>query len=273
MGEVIEIVGSQVKVFKQQGKQRELVSTVPLTKWLGQIYASKKITTPLLPNGTRFYLTDNQLEIVVVEDPPKLRTIQILREGFEDEDDDQDEQDGEGLKSYHLAFPYIIYIYGNCHCSECSEYGENYPEFYLFYRRLPIKSLTDQICKANLPNIEHDGKVCLGTSDILDEISEKKTLKDRVERIIQFFWESDFNDELGGLEHPSDDPRLASFKNWALASQKNPLFPLKVNWPNGDLTISRVVSSIKDEFIHDNDDRKIKDFPDLVDLIFRLEEE
>ena len=204
-----EIVASiqeslEVKVSRNIKEQilsplRDILSEqLPLVNNKGSIDA--------LPEGTKFFFSHGGTQIVVVEQKPQLRSLHFH----------SDFEGGGGR--YNLAFPYIIFliIFRN---GEFNGLG-------IYYANKPMTSLDSEVFSSNLPNVANNG-VCTGFHGC-----QASSLAGKVEEVIAHFWQSQFNNDYRhGYRRMAD--RGGAFRNlktWQKASQKDPLFVLRVNW-------------------------------------------
>ncbi len=99
--------------------------------------------------------------------------------------------------------------------------------------------MEDRFFRANLPNIDGDGRVCLGFSR-----HAERGIFARASEIVGYFWESQFNTDLrGGYEmYQEREPALSSFDRWEVESRKDPSFMLNLQWVSSHVTLRRVIA-------------------------------
>ena len=195
-------------------------------------WVSNGAALEVVPTGTR-YITSNYSrggKTVVVEYAPTLRTLQFNVNCY----------DCGGTGAFRLAFPYVIFI---VRLIPYADYQNRLvPEqVYIGYRAKPLTSLSDKIYRPNLPNVNLDGHICLGSAwsaKVLEPMLNKLTpytLSDIVEAVVGYFWNSEFNNDLPDwmIRHAVGNPKIRTLKLWEQNSAKDPLFMLKLNWGDG----------------------------------------
>ena len=213
-------MATEKKFFRVEGEAVHLVSerierTVRLSDLLEEAGRARGITTPVLPQGCRFYSRQGDREVFVVEQPPTTRKL-VWR------------YVGEGEK-WTLAFPYVIFVVvfqGTAvSTGECR----------IFYRTAPMSDLSDTVQKTNLCNVYSNGGICTGAMRVNGE-----TLAQKAESFCSGFWKSEFNSDLESdcfRPAASRFPQVASLENWQEETAKNQLFPLGISWfEHGRLT-------------------------------------
>jgi hypothetical protein len=212
---------------------------------------------PLLPAGTRWFCQKKDLLLLVVEEPPQCRSLQVS-EGKKGE--------REEYHSYRLAFPYIIYL--------LTFYRGDFEEMKIFYRPSPLTSPEDPLYHTNLPNVRgkpgHHGsqRVCLRYQP---EMLEGVPLSQAVPALIEFFWSSGFNRDIeqsAFLWATGRDPRVASFEAWEEATLRDPLFPLEVDWEESGRTLPSLWAEALR--VHGETESEVTDAEELVDILYRL---
>lgn len=212
---------------------------------------------PLLPAGTRWLCQKKDLLLLVVEEPPQCRSLQVS-EGKKGEQEE--------YHSYRLAFPYIVYL--------LTFYRGDFEEMKIFYRPSPLTSPEDTLYHTNLPNVRgkpgHHGsqRVCLRYSP---EMLEGMPLGQAVPALIEFFWSSGFNRDIeqsAFLWATGRDPRVASFEAWEEASIRDPLFPLEVDWEESGRNLPSLWAEALR--VHGETESEVTDAEELVDILYRL---
>lgn len=208
-----------------------------------------------LPGGAKFYARYGKREVVTVEQPPAKRTT--FWEG------------GGQVKSYALAFPYVIFLL----TFKRSKDGiYTFEALRVFYRTEPLCFADDTLFLSNLPNVylkQAVGKVCLGPSYHPPSFVD---LKSGCEELIGAFWQTVFSSpnyrtgydfQACYEEGRKLDPRIDSPQAWAKASAEDPYFPLSISWIPAGFTVKELVRLILDgrTFLH---------FQDLINIINRM---
>lgn len=221
-------------------------------------YVAKVMPPPLpvLPAGTRWLCRRKDLMLLVVEHPPQSRSLQVSG-GKKGEQD---------YHAYRLAFPYIIYL--------LTFYRGDFEEMKMFYRTSPLISLEDTLYHTNLPNVRgepgHYGsqRVCLRYRP---EMLEGVPLCEAVPALIEFFWSTGFNQDIAGSAFEralTRDRRIGSFLSWEVATQEDPLFPLKVDWEPAERTLGGLWAECLK--LHGETDQPVKTADEVADILYRL---
>jgi hypothetical protein len=221
-------------------------------------YVARVMPPPLaiLPPGLRWLCRKKDLLHLVVEHPPQCRTLRVSR-GKKGENDYQ---------PYRLAFPYIIYV--------LTFYREDFEEMKMFFRNATLTSPTDTLYHTNLPNVRgepgHYGsqRVCLRYRP---EMLEGVPLAEAVPALIEFFWSTGFNQDIGDSAFQraqGRDPRFASLAAWEAASRVNPLFPLEVDWEPVDRDLPGLWSECLK--LHGETEQPVASAAELADILYRL---
>lgn len=211
---------------------------------------------PLLPPGVRWLCQQKDLLFLVVEHPPQCRTLLISNEKI----------GGQDYQTYRLAFPYIVYL--------LTFYRRSFEEMKMFYRSGPLADTNDKLYYTNLPNVRgepgHYGtqRVCLRYRP---EMLENRPLAETVPALIDFFWSTGFNQDIGASSFErarSLDSRLSSLGDWEEATRANPLFMLEVAWEPTEKTIPDLwLECLK---LHGETVQPVSTAAELADILYRL---
>jgi len=142
----------------------------------------------IIPRNCRYVDTsDSGYKIIVIEDPPAVRTVNVdldfssCEENFKITGKDKVIKLSDLIgktKPYKmtLSFPYVVYVL-------MFNQLNRFTRMKVFYRLSPISSENDYLLKANLPNIGSHQVVCLC------EIKEPYNgISDGVNSVISAFW-------------------------------------------------------------------------------------
>jgi hypothetical protein len=206
-------MSQQRQYFRIEGEAVHLVSetiqrTVKLSELLAEAGKETGVTTPILPQGCRFYHSTGQRTVFDIEQVPQVR--QIVWTGMED---------GERWK---LAFPFVVFVVvlqGNSVSTE---------ECRVYYRTQPLAGTDDPVSRPNLCNTYEDCHICTGSVRVVGN-----TLAQKAESFVTEFWKSTFNSDLRDCNfYPAAQkfPQVATLTKWQEESQFNPLFLLAVKW-------------------------------------------
>jgi hypothetical protein len=191
-----------------------------------------------IPDGVRFIRRRGHVEVVVLEEPPAVRTVRWLR-------DDSPAPFGPRAtyRTARLAFPYVVMVLGFSGGS-LTERGQ------CFYRVAPLRHQTDPLLLPNLRNVAHaHGQlawVCL--RKIGAELTGLPWV-DKVRLIRAHFWQAGFNGScpVSYWQAMRDvDARVDSIAAWEEASERDRFFPLSVAWRAAGVTVGGVI----DETLH-----------------------
>ncbi len=191
-----------------------ITKTVSLTDFMAACKAQGEISTPIMPNGTKFYRKKNERSVLVVEKPPQTRTI--TWKGM----------DMDPTKTrWKLSFPYTVFVF-----EIIDPLNINSARF--FFRTKTIGDLTDMLYKSSLTNIYDTYKICTGYGPS-GMRALGNTLSEKVDNYIAAFWHSDFNTDLaeyswGVYAHDRlhKYPQLETLEAWQAATTANQFFTL-----------------------------------------------
>lgn len=218
---------SCASVFATEFPGSQVDRTVPeqdFFRRVGAFYAPPANFFPI-PKGVKFYSFAGGYGRVVVELPPRKRTI------YWTEKNDRD------VTRRNLAFPYVVLVLSFYHGAFASARPCR-----IFYRREPLKSWSDTLCSTNLLNVPVDNyEICLGVFP--HEMEESQTWEGRIERIVRYIFWSKFTNSMRNTSQFEDivrrklDARLSSVDAWERASMENPKFVLGIPWPETGATV------------------------------------
>lgn len=228
-------------------------------KKLGEVVAKKSFfQTPILPQGTMFFQSCRDYAILVLEQPPRLRDIDLFG------------------KRMTVAFPFVEFIFE----LSFDSYDQKWKIVSLkaFYSKQSIKSFEEELFIPDLSNLHSDCHVCMTGSRISDW-----SLKDLVENVLKDFWSTKFGIDLIPIEwltfskdlnktvkKESAYWTLMRMKVWEFASQVNPNFYTEFSWQNSGKTINQLLFSWQADYAHDKN--RFLNFDDVLDVLFRFQE-
>jgi hypothetical protein len=224
----------------------------------------------ILPVGCKYFETfGNGRKIIVIEEPPRIRTIKAdigmeatieklritgkLKEyGYENY---LDENSGRPY-SFQLSFPYVVFIIV---LNKQNQMLQMQP----FFRLHPITSLSDYLFKAPLYNIPDSQTICLGS------IINYSTVLETTENIIETFWlnryNKDYTDNIKAYEN-SNAYEVQDYLSWMYFSKLDPMFIYNVSWLKFHRNIGRVISSVRE---YSNDSKNSGSSYELLQNIVR----
>jgi hypothetical protein len=172
----------------------------------------------VMPQGIRFWAANGDYEVVVVEQPPQLRTL-----GFSSGFASMYGSDRRGMRqksTYTVALPFVYFVIGF--------YKGGFNSLAVGYRSKPIKGLADTICQTNLPNMGGENLgICLGGFRV-----QGKTLAEKCNSVIQRVWCSQFTTDSAD-QFRTTISKIKSLRDWEDKSRKDSLFILDVPFKRG----------------------------------------
>lgn len=162
---------------------------------------NSKLELMIYPEGTRFIQKDGLTTVIVIEQPPQIRTIFYER------------------KKYHISIPYSVFV--------LRFQDRNWNNLSVGFRITPLMSLNDHLFATGLPNLHgavHG--VCMG--EYKPDFSKNKT--QQAAAVISEFWQSQFNS--GDFQ--------ATLEQWELKTKTDPLYGLKRQYNKGERIIDVV---------------------------------
>ncbi len=172
----------------------------------------------VLPKNTKFIREDDHAVVLVVEEPPQIRTIAV------------NNYDDNKPSYYNLAFPYCIFI---LKWTKNYYSGITFDSLRFAVRNLPLKTTQDTLLHSGMPNLgyqDHMGlKVCLGV--VGHVFKPEDELAVQVEKIITHFWLSNWDTINRTPIHVT---------KWVELTKKNPNKILAVRWKPGR-TLEKVI--------------------------------
>ncbi len=191
-----------------------------------------------------------------MEHPPQCRTLRAS----------SSKKGGDDYQAFRLALPYVVYL--------LTFYRDGFEEMKMFFRVSPLTSMADTLYHTCLPNVRgepgHYGsqRVCLRYRP---EMLEGVPLAQAVPALIDFFWSTGFNQDIGNSAFEQArglDPRLANLAAWEAATAENPLFPLEVNWKAAERNLQDLWTECLK--LHGESDQPVHGAEELADILYRL---
>lgn len=205
-------------------------------------------SSEILPDGCKAFKTlSNGSKIIVVEEPPKVRSIfvdedpgpaiEVLKQtGRLTKDGERKfyELNPESPYQYQLSFPYVVFLIGMTHDNQ---EVVTYP----YFRLQPITSYSDYLIRAPLYNIPNGQDICLGTK------SSSRNVNGVVDGIKENFWTRVFNrDYTINVSAYKDVFEVSSHLTWMFNTLIDPMFIYDIKWLMDDRTIHDVMGAIED---------------------------
>lgn len=202
----LKIEGDAVQLVTERVER-----TVLLEDFLGEIQKERGFISPILPQGCRlFHQAGNARTTFVVEQAPQVRQVTWTMES------------NKNGNAWKLAFPYVIFLIS------FSGHAVDTGATRIFYRTSPLGSGDEKLFRTNLANVRQAGDICTGGMRV-----SGATLAQKAESFVAEFWRSVFNSDLSSENfQPAANrfPQVNSLSTWQVESQKNPLFPIGIQW-------------------------------------------
>lgn len=191
-----------------------------------------------IPDGVRFIRRQGGAVVLVLEEPPAVRTVRWLTD---------DSPAPFGLEARYqtarLAFPFVALVLG-FRDGAVTERGQ------CFYRVAPIRTLDDPLLLPNLRNVaKAHGQLAWVCLRKINPNLGRLAWAEKVRQIREHFWQAGFN---GSCEVSywntmrGVDARVASVDAWEEATERDRFFPLTVAWrPSG-----QTLRTIMDDTLH-----------------------
>ena len=230
-----------------------------------------KFTTEneILPSGCKYIKNiNNGYKILVVEEPPRIRTILTdigmestveklkLTGKLKEYNYENYLNDNTGVPySFQLSFPYVIFIILLNNNNELITIKP-------FFRLHPISSLSDYLFLAPLYNIPKSQSICLGGVENFGSINES------IENIIETFWlnryNNDYTDNIRDY-NKSDAYEVHDYLSWMYFSKLDPMFIYNVKWIKHEDNIGQIIYYMVRDYAN-NDSTTL--FTSLRDSVF-----
>ena len=255
--EEIRINNSYANIFGVESKN-ELKDTTPVTKrktitsteFMKRLkdYVDPLGSSHIMPPNCRYIEKLSRGCVVIIEEPPALRTVSYQNFDFSQELDDLKMKNIPMLDKYTkslsvatnerkltLAVPYSVFVL----------YISNYFELlegYFFFTPRQMTGLSDILYKSPFPNIGDDCQVCFG-----DKVNKRcRSLIDAVQHAIMVFWSAKFNTDLSSnYRRYRKVPYVGNLFEWDYLSQTNPMFVYSVDWMQYK-NVKTIIDRIKD---------------------------
>lgn len=211
----------------------------------------------LMPDNTRLYYRKGNTEIVITEQPPKVRLMKF-RGGLVSRDNTSiaiGKEEAEKIHYFSLALPYVVFVFKfdngmftEVKCAFCDR---------------PLKRLEEKPLRPYLSNIDTNLSVCLGTSFNKRDLV-KGDIYQQVSYTLSNFWQTAYSDEWAThfwnlrAHFQNTDQRLATLKSWENESSENPLFVVEdVGWLQyneesfGDMMVRMLEYEVQNQTLHE----------------------
>jgi len=225
-------------------KHRTMQTDMFIMKYKNQL----NLNYTMLPPNCRYIEHVKDGSIVIIEEPPNIRTITIdmsfkhelydlkqrgilTKYGYENMKTDRMKY------KLTLAFPYVIFIFYIS--NNIRQFGQ------VFLRTSPLFNLGDYLFKMPLFNISPEQNICFGNR----ESGEGSSLLSIIQKSIMSFWSTIFNnDYINNYESYSKIPIINNYLEWEYMTKTNPIFIYDVDWicfNQKDLNLRGYINNIK----------------------------
>jgi len=203
-------------------------------------------TSSILPQNCRYMEKLNRGHLVVIEDPPCLRTIAvdvsydemyrrlIEKEKITKEDFPPDFLDTKPYR-FNVALPYMVFI--------MFVQKNQVIAAQVFGRISRLSGFGDYLLKIPFANISSDQYICFG------ELINKKgnSLNHAIEYAQNVFWSASFNvDYTYNITAYKDIPIVNNYFEWHVMSQKDPMFIYDIPWIKMKTNLNDEINRMKE---------------------------
>ena len=239
--------------------------SVPLGEYAKTLvrFAERGESEEPIPHGVRFLIHRPPATLIVIEEPPQVRTVQWI-------DDDSLAPFGTEAeyRRVRLAFPYIVIVAVFMH-------GLLTTRTQCFYRTAPVARRDDPLFIPNLYNVDNrEDMPCWLCLKKLDGISRTHSWNEKVEALRRHFWGGTFNRSATLSRQKSYwwqmktlDPRISNLDQWQAASKQHPLFPLDVPWMPLHLTLGKIMDLMLNRMVGPDRFAMIQDWTALMTVV------
>ena len=204
----------------------------------------------LMPPNCRYIeKIGNGGHLVVIEEPPALRTIKtdwgvqreidtLTKQGkIKEWGIDTNLYIGREVRyplTFTFAFPYVIFI-------NAFDENNNLIAGQVFLRVARLSGMADYLLKTPLMNISDTQYICYG-----DRVVSNRSLDTAISDIIMKFWSARFNgDYTFNYSSYKSVPYVSSHIEWQYHSQTNPMFIYNVDWIHMPYNLGDTISEFK----------------------------
>lgn len=252
---------------EEDGKPIIVKRTLFTTNYMKKL--TGEVNKGILPPNCRYIEETNIGHLVVIEEPPALRTVKIQKH-FEHELNElkslgvakefgygKFNPTHERTNQFTLAFPYVIFILS-------FDRGPRLNDGLVFVRTQEMRGMSDYLLKIPMTNISRNQRVCFGEPNRFTAHS----LTQAIQNVIMVFWSATFNtDYMYNYEdYRSAGSELGNYLRWEYLTRQNPLFIYDAQWLRIDQNLGQLLEKVKAE---DNlSGRKSINYRTASELIF-----
>ena len=188
----------------------------------------------LLPPNCRFVKHYREGSIIVIEEPPAMRTIRVGMDMTRDSErlkskelwekfgyTDEWFQENKQPYVFNLAIPYAVHVF-------IITSGLQFNRGRFFFRPRPLLGNGDTLFKAPFLNISSNQSVCYGDTAYK---GPGTSIAREVDHVLRVFWSAPFNtDYIDNYTCYENIPGLCDYFTWQYYSQTNPMFIYDADW-------------------------------------------
>jgi len=221
---VSKTIDSNFEQFKQKLHERILSTMTTHNPYLS--FDGGRIS--VLPEGTKFWFRGTEGLVAVIEQKPKVRTMQFQPLAGH--------RNGWAKTEYNLSLPYVIFIL-TFNLTENDNW--NIREWSAAFTNRPLRSPDDMLHHCPFPDTS-EFQLCMGQEWTKPKAS--KNIAIQVERILEYFWGSQFRPEWMDNYNRIIGPgkRFANLEAWEAESQKDSMIALTVDWTPGHTLLEHI---------------------------------
>lgn len=203
----------------------------------------------ILPPNCRYIEPTTTGHVVVIEEPPAIRTVEIQKH-FEREVSDLrakgQKLEDFGFKGFNptsdyphkftLAFPYVIFLL-------VVENETRITDGLVFLRTQEMRGMSDYLLKAPLSNISENQRVCFGDPNKFKSYS----LTQSIQNAIMVFWSASFNTDYtyNYNAYQKRESVFGNYMRWEFMTKQNPLFIYDADWITMDGNLGNWIERVK----------------------------
>ena len=243
-----EFPGPGAGSMKDEGKPIIVKRTLFTNDYMKKLSGHSDIG--ILPPNCRYIEQTNKGHVVLIEEPPALRTIKIHK-GFESEVSQLKQENvlekfgyknfdasGGSSRTFSLAFPYVIFIL-------LIEHDTHLVDGLVFLRTQEMRGMSDYLLKAPLLNISSNQKVCFGEANKF----ETHSLTQTIQNVIMVFWSAVFNTDYtyNYESYRKEESEFGNYLRWEYLTTQNPLFIYDAKWIEINGNIGHWLTKVKND--------------------------
>ena len=225
-------------------------------------------TLSMLPPNCRYFEETSRGPLVVIEEPPLLRTItartaiasklgKLKKDGKLTEYGADKYVNKPKPHKFTLAFPYVVFFF-------LFNKNFDYIKSFIFLRTKQLSGFSDILFYMPLLNINSSQDICYGSA-----VHHKTgSLFAAVQNSIMTWWGAEFNHDYdSNYRRYLQTPILNNYLEWQYQSSINPMFVFNADWIQYNLNVGQVLNKIKEQSATSS--KKNLTYSDMVNLFTR----